>query len=540
MAELQAITYNQYLPALLGPTAITPYTGYNPAVNTGITPEFSEAAYRFGHSQLDNEVQFLNNDGTNFSFTFTQPDGTQVAVNTPADIASGNTGLPLLDVFFDPNILEQPGVESAILKYLGSDIAQAVDTKMVDDVRNVLFRAQGSGAGGQDLFALDIQRGRDVGLPTYNAARVAYGLPAATSFSQITSDPTLQTELQQLYGTVDNVELFVGGLAEDHAPGSSMGSTFQAIIANQFERIRDGDSAWYQQTFSGGQLQQLQATTLSDIIRKNTTVSNIANNAFIYFDGTATATLNQATGTSAALTLQSATNGSDPSVIYTWTTIGSPPSPVTFTDNGDNSAQGTIASFSLPGTYDFQVTLTNPAGLNVSTSVSVTVTQTAPVVTTSDSSDSYTAGAAALPVDPGVTLNDNNASPSLSATVAITGGYQDTDTLNFTSQNGITGTYSAGVLTLTGGGTGTAALANYQAALQSITFSSASASLVSRTVSFVVSDGSLTSNTATRRSTYRRRPKSRESMFPAGPIGRRSSILTWRLMAWGAPRWVTP
>ena len=50
---------------------------------------------------------------------------------------------------------------------------------------------------------------------------------------------------------MNNVELFVGGLAEDHAPGSSMGPTFQAIIANQFERIRDGDRLWYQNIFSG-------------------------------------------------------------------------------------------------------------------------------------------------------------------------------------------------------------------------------------------------------------------------------------------------
>src|SRR5262249_48359751 len=157
---------------------------------------------------------------------------------------------PLLDAFFNPTVFQNAGVEGSILKYLSSDNAQAVDTKMVDSVRNVLFGAPGSGAGGQDLFALDIQRGRDVGLQTYNQARVAYGLPAVTSFSQITSNPTLQAELKHLYGNVNNVELFVGGLAEDHAAGSSMGPTFRAIIANQFERVRDGDRMWYQNIFS--------------------------------------------------------------------------------------------------------------------------------------------------------------------------------------------------------------------------------------------------------------------------------------------------
>ena len=282
IAEIQAITFNEYLLALLGFGAITPYTGYNASVNPGIAPEFSEAAFRFGHSQLDNDVAFMNNDGTPFSFTFTLRDGTTVPINTPADIASGNTGMSLVEAFFDPYVLEQPGVEGAILKYLSSDVAQAVDTQMVDSVRNILFGDPASGAGGQDLFALDVQRGRDVGLPTYNAARVAYGLPAVTKFSQITSDPALAAKLQSIYGDVNNVELFVGGLAEDHAKGSSVGPTFQAIIANQFERIRDGDRFWYQNIFSGLQLRAIQNTQLSDIIRANTNTTNIQNNVFVF------------------------------------------------------------------------------------------------------------------------------------------------------------------------------------------------------------------------------------------------------------------
>src|SRR5205823_2454062 len=132
----------------------------------------------------------------------------------------------------------------------------------------------------------DIQRGRDVGLPTYNAARVAYGLPAVTSFSQITSDPAAQAQLKALYGNdVNKVELFVGGLAEDHAKGSSVGPTFAAIIANQFQRTRDGDRLWYQNIFSGQQLSTIQNTTLADIIRANTNTTNIQNNVFFFRTG---------------------------------------------------------------------------------------------------------------------------------------------------------------------------------------------------------------------------------------------------------------
>ena len=59
IAELQSITYNEFLPALLGPNAIKPYHGYNPNVNPGIANEFSTAAFRLGHSLLADDVEFL-------------------------------------------------------------------------------------------------------------------------------------------------------------------------------------------------------------------------------------------------------------------------------------------------------------------------------------------------------------------------------------------------------------------------------------------------------------------------------------------------
>jgi hypothetical protein len=266
----------------LGSGAVTNYSGYNPSVNPSIANVFSEAAFRFGHSQLDDDVQFENNNGTNFAFSYTGQDGSTVAINTAADIADGETGMSLLDAFFNPNVMSAPGAEGALLKYLSSDVAQNVDLKMVDSVRNVLFGAPGSGAGGEDLFALDVERGRDVGLPTLNETRAAYGLKPYTSFAQISSDPTVQADLKALYGSVGNVELFVGGLAENHAPGSSVGSTFGAIIADQFERVRDGDRLWYQNTFSGSDLKAIQNTTLADLIAANTGTKNLQNDVFFF------------------------------------------------------------------------------------------------------------------------------------------------------------------------------------------------------------------------------------------------------------------
>jgi hypothetical protein len=256
IAEIQSITYNEFLPALLGQNAISPYRGYNPNVNPGIANEFSTAAYRFGHSMLDNDVEFLDNNGN--------------------DVADD---MPLAQAFFNPAPIEQNGIDP-ILKYLVSDRAQEIDTKVVDGVRNFLFGPPGS--GGLDLASLNIQRGRDNGLADYNTVRAAYGLPKVTSFAQITSDPALAASLQSLYGSVDNIDLWVGGLAENHVAGSSMGATFQRILADQFQRIRDGDRFWYQREFSGRQLEEINNTTLADIIARNTITTNMQPNVFVF------------------------------------------------------------------------------------------------------------------------------------------------------------------------------------------------------------------------------------------------------------------
>jgi hypothetical protein len=154
----------------------------------------------------------------------------------------------------------------------------------VGGLRNFLFGPPG--AGGFDLAALNIQRGRDHGLLDYNSVRVAYGLPRVSSFAGITSNATIQTKLKDIYSSVDAMDLWVGGLSEDHLPGSSVGPTFQRIIADQFERIRDGDRFWYRWTFKGAQLEAIERTRLSDIIRRNTSLTKIQDDVFFYDSST--------------------------------------------------------------------------------------------------------------------------------------------------------------------------------------------------------------------------------------------------------------
>src|SRR5205814_2512277 len=202
--------------------------------------------------------------------------------------AAGN--VDLAQAFFNPTLVNAAGVTDpfsglastdidAILKGGASGDAQEVDLLAVRDIRNLLFGPPG--AGGQDLIARDIQRGRDHGLTDYNSMRAAYGLPRVTSFAQITSNTTVQQELQAAYGNVNNIDAFVGAMAEDHAAGAAVGPLTKAVLVNQFTRTRDGDRFFYLNTFSDGELQNLLAnTTLSKIIQRNTATDNLQADVF--------------------------------------------------------------------------------------------------------------------------------------------------------------------------------------------------------------------------------------------------------------------
>ncbi len=145
-------------------------------------------------------------------------------------------------------------------------------------MRNFLFGPPG--AGGFDLASLNIQRGRDHGLPDYNQARIDLGLAPVTSFADITSDLELQAALEATYGNVDDIDAWVGGLAEDHLPGASVGELVYTVLTDQFTRMRDGDRFWYQNVYSGEALDKLESISLSDVIMRNTGIEHIRDNVF--------------------------------------------------------------------------------------------------------------------------------------------------------------------------------------------------------------------------------------------------------------------
>jgi hypothetical protein len=255
-AELQAITYREFLPLLLGPKALTPYRGYDSRRDARIMNEFSTAAFRFGHSLLSPVLRRLDRGGRT--------------------IALGD--LPLQQAFFAPQVIVQTGI-SPLLRGLASQACQELDVFVVDDVRNFLFGAPGQ--GGLDLPALNIQRGRDHGLPRYNDARRTMRLQPKSSFEEVSSSPEVRRRLASIYGSPDDIDLWIGGLAEDHVPGAMVGELFWTIIKDQFEALRDGDRFWYQRILPAGQLFFVESTRLADVIHRNTNIrAEVGSDAF--------------------------------------------------------------------------------------------------------------------------------------------------------------------------------------------------------------------------------------------------------------------
>ncbi|MEM9056236.1 MAG: peroxidase family protein, partial [Pseudomonadota bacterium] len=248
IAKIQKITYEEYLPALHGADPLPPYAGYNPTVNPTMYNEFVVAAYRFGHSLLNERLLRLD--------------------ASRSEIGEGH--LSLRAAFFTaPSILTDAGSLDPMLRGLATQRHQAIDTRVVEDLRSFLFGAPGD--GGLDLAALNIQRGRDHGVGSYNDVREAVGLQRYTSFDQITADAGTQLALMSAYDSdIDRIDLWVGGLAEDSVGDSQFGPLFHTIILRQFQELRDGDRFWYQRDLNPDELRRLDNVTLARVIRDNT------------------------------------------------------------------------------------------------------------------------------------------------------------------------------------------------------------------------------------------------------------------------------
>src|SRR5262249_25847587 len=198
IAEEQYITYQEWLPAM--GVALPRYSGYKAGVNASLSNEFATMGYRV-HSQIHGEFEIEAEAGqyTSAQLASFRAQGLEVDVDASG---AGVIAVPAAVSNFNPSLLQELGVGPMLLS---EEEQQYNNDEQIDNqLRSVLFQVPSSQnpecLNGptvadcyntvNDLGAVDIQRGRDHGLGTYNQVRAAYGLPAKTSFTAITGEST--------------------------------------------------------------------------------------------------------------------------------------------------------------------------------------------------------------------------------------------------------------------------------------------------------------------------------------------------------------
>ncbi|XP_064190296.1 peroxidasin isoform X1 [Anguilla rostrata] len=254
-AQMQHITYSHWLPKILGEAGaklLGEYRGYDPNVNAGIVNAFATAAFRFGHTLINPVLYRLDE-----SF---QP------------IPQGH--ISLHKAFFSPfRIVNEGGIDPLLRGLFGVAGKMRVTSQLLNtELTERLFSM--AHAVALDLAAMNIQRGRDHGIPPYNDYRVFCNLTSAHTFEDLRNeirDAGVRDKLRRLYGTPLNIDLFPALMAEDVVPGSRLGPTLMCLLATQFKRLRDGDRFWYENpgVFSPAQLTQLKQTSLTRVLCDN-------------------------------------------------------------------------------------------------------------------------------------------------------------------------------------------------------------------------------------------------------------------------------
>uniref|UniRef100_A0A1A9W6N9 Chorion peroxidase n=1 Tax=Glossina brevipalpis TaxID=37001 RepID=A0A1A9W6N9_9MUSC len=269
-AIFQHITYNEFLPVILGREVLKLfdlellksgyYEGYNPEINPTVANEFSAAAFRFGHSLVQN--------------SYIRCDRFHNVINIKQQCLNStqNTIDVSLHQEFQRGDIGTAGSLHRLLRGMSNQNILKRDEFITPELTNHLFQTPGFPFG-LDLAAINIQRGRDHGLPPYTRWRIPCGLSPITSWEDfaISVGPESAKRIGHAYRSVHDIDLFVGGIAERPVTGALVGPTFACIIAQQFHNTRKGDRFWYENgnfesSFSPSQLQSIRSITLAQIL----------------------------------------------------------------------------------------------------------------------------------------------------------------------------------------------------------------------------------------------------------------------------------
>ncbi|XP_050360925.1 peroxidasin [Nymphalis io] len=267
-AQMQVITYVHWLPLILGPEGygqLGEYHEYNPNLNPSISNVFATAALRFGHSIIN---PILHRYDENFE-----------------PIPQGH--LLLRNAFFSPwRLVDEGGVDPLLRGMFTTPAKLKTSTQNLNtELTEKLFHT--AHAVALDLAAINIQRGRDHAIPSYTKWRQVCNMTEVNDFDDLAgeiSDKTVRDKLKELYGSVDNIDVWVGGILEDQVEGGKVGPLFRCLLIEQFKRLRDGDRFWYENpsTFKHEQLRQIKKANLARILCDNgDNIDTIGENVFL-------------------------------------------------------------------------------------------------------------------------------------------------------------------------------------------------------------------------------------------------------------------
>ncbi|KAK5973660.1 hypothetical protein GCK32_012148, partial [Trichostrongylus colubriformis] len=216
-AQLQHITYNEFLPILVGRENIKKY---------GLS--LHESGFDSDYD-MSIDAAVLN----------------EFAVTFPYVLWSLLPKDPLFTQFNNPSkLFEIRGVEIVLKHLLTTTIAKPA-LRVNDEVKDEFLKDQFM--LGLDLIAIALKRGRDHGVPGYTAVRAQCGLGKVRSFHELKEyfihDPKVEY-INTIYENVDDIDLLVGVLAEQPLKGALFGPTMACIAGKQFQRTRRGDRFW--------------------------------------------------------------------------------------------------------------------------------------------------------------------------------------------------------------------------------------------------------------------------------------------------------
>jgi hypothetical protein len=352
IAQQQYITFNEFLPAL--GIQLPQYRGYNRRMNPTLGNEFATVGYR-GHSMVHGEIE-LETEADRYSAEQLEAIEAQgIEAEVSEDGTEVEMAVPLNVAFFNPDLVGQLQL-GPLLQGIGLEAQYKNDEQIDNQLRSVLFEIPVPGNPGcldgeelptcfegvVDLGAIDIERGRDHGMPSYNELRQQLGLAPRSSFQEITGeaseefpedplltpgeeiddpesldflalfdadgnpvpldeeepDPVpvvgerrtpLAARLKAIYGSVDEIDAFVGMIAEPHIPGTEFGELQMALWSRQFQALRDGDRFYYERDPGLGYIVRELGIdyrhSLAEVIAANTDIELAELNDNVFFVG---------------------------------------------------------------------------------------------------------------------------------------------------------------------------------------------------------------------------------------------------------------